>query len=82
MSTNSFSFKADGVDLEGSEANAIRGKTIQKPSGHWLVGVDGFHQIHCLVSYLMPVDTKYSTPMLILAEYAPQGFAAGLLHYP
>ncbi|KAL6903859.1 hypothetical protein GGI43DRAFT_381569 [Trichoderma evansii] len=40
--------EADGVDLEGSEAETIRGKTIQKPSGHWLVGVDGFHQIHCL----------------------------------
>lgn len=41
----------DGVDLIGDEAQSVVGKTLQKPiGGWWLVGVDGFHQIHCVVS--------------------------------
>lgn len=40
----------DGVDLIGPEAETIRGKTLKKPSGHYLVAIDGPHQLHCLVS--------------------------------
>ena len=49
--TNSFSdfHTADGVDLKDDEAREIRGKTIEKDGGWWLVGIDVFHQIHCLV---------------------------------
>lgn len=41
---------ADGVDLKGEEATTVTGKTLQKPGGWWLVGVDVFHQLHCLVN--------------------------------
>ena len=41
----------DGVDLKGDEAASVLGKTFQKPGGWSLVGIDGFHQIHCVVSY-------------------------------
>ncbi|KAM4057532.1 hypothetical protein HRG_010741 [Hirsutella rhossiliensis] len=40
--------EVDGVDLIGAEASSVQGKTLKKDSGHYLVGIDGFHQIHCL----------------------------------
>jgi hypothetical protein len=40
------------VDLIGEEAKTIVGTTYQKPSGWWVLGVEVFHQLHCLVSVL------------------------------
>ncbi|KAJ9485798.1 hypothetical protein VN97_g7570 [Penicillium thymicola] len=41
-------FRVDGVDLHGTEADTIRGQTFEKPGGWSIVGVDVFHQLHCL----------------------------------
>ncbi|KAJ5114124.1 hypothetical protein N7456_002658 [Penicillium angulare] len=41
-------FKVDGVDLHGTEADTIRGQTFEKPGGWSIVGIDVFHQLHCL----------------------------------
>ncbi|KZF23303.1 hypothetical protein L228DRAFT_267312 [Xylona heveae TC161] len=41
-------FRVDGVDLRGVEAETIRGKTYEKPGGWSIVGIDVFHQLHCL----------------------------------
>ncbi|KAK1141023.1 hypothetical protein N8T08_009596 [Aspergillus melleus] len=43
-----FDDNADGVDLRGGEADMIRGPTYEKPGGWSLVGIDVFHQLHCL----------------------------------
>ncbi|CEJ83035.1 hypothetical protein VHEMI03067 [[Torrubiella] hemipterigena] len=40
--------QVDAVDLIESEADTVRGKTILKESGHSVVGVSVFHQLHCL----------------------------------
>ncbi|KAH8427286.1 oxidase ustYa family protein [Aspergillus melleus] len=40
--------RADGVDLRGGEADTVRGTTYEKPGGWSLVGIDVFHQLHCL----------------------------------
>ncbi|OGM41674.1 hypothetical protein ABOM_009995 [Aspergillus bombycis] len=37
-------YKVDGVDLHGVEADAIRGKTFEKPGGWSIVSLDVFHQ--------------------------------------
>lgn len=39
-----------GVDLIGREADMVRGKTRQRPTGEYVTGLDVFHQLHCLVS--------------------------------
>lgn len=39
---------AAGVDLIGHEADMVRGKTRQRPSGEYISGLDVFHQLHCL----------------------------------
>ncbi|KAJ6127877.1 hypothetical protein N7471_009094 [Penicillium samsonianum] len=41
-------FSDDGVDLRGDEADTIRDQTFEKPGGWSTVGIDVFHQIHCL----------------------------------
>ncbi|KAJ5725091.1 uncharacterized protein N7483_006448 [Penicillium malachiteum] len=41
-------YRVDGVDLRGTEADTIRGQTLTKPGGWSIVGVDVFHQLHCL----------------------------------
>ena len=41
----------EAVDLIGDEAESLVGKTYQKPSGHYLTGMDLFHQLHCLVCH-------------------------------
>jgi hypothetical protein len=47
----------DAVDLIGSEADTVRDTTLKKDSGHSIVGIDGFHQIHFLVCFL-PVQVS------------------------
>ncbi|KAJ6031699.1 hypothetical protein N7540_002431 [Penicillium herquei] len=41
-------FRVDGVDLRGTEADTIRAHTFTKPGGWSIVGIDVFHQLHCL----------------------------------
>ncbi|TEA06088.1 Oxidase ustYa [Colletotrichum sidae] len=36
------------VDLKGEAAETVIGKTYQKPDGSWYVGIEAFHQLHCL----------------------------------
>ncbi|KAI1330218.1 hypothetical protein F5Y16DRAFT_415673 [Xylariaceae sp. FL0255] len=38
----------DEVDLAGDEASTVAHRTYQKPGGWSMVGVDMFHQLHCL----------------------------------
>lgn len=42
-----------GVDVTGNEAPSVVDKTWKKPAegeDRWVVGVDGFHTLHCIVS--------------------------------
>ncbi|CEJ81060.1 hypothetical protein VHEMI01211 [[Torrubiella] hemipterigena] len=36
------------IDLKGKDAQTVIGKTYQKPDGSWYVGIEAFHQLHCL----------------------------------
>ncbi|KAI0973470.1 hypothetical protein F4678DRAFT_426840, partial [Xylaria arbuscula] len=68
--------QVDGVDLIGDEATSIEGKTMQKPvGGWWLVGVDGFHQIHCLRMLYKGIHRDYYVP-----KDPPEVFAIHLDH--
>ncbi|KAJ5593539.1 hypothetical protein N7537_010443 [Penicillium hordei] len=40
--------KTVSVSLRGIEAETMRGKTYQEPGGGFLVGIEVFHELHCL----------------------------------
>lgn len=52
----------NGVDLVGDEASSVAGTTFQKPGGAWLVGVDAFHQLHCIVGLKQQSNPKLLAP--------------------
>ncbi|KAI7779588.1 hypothetical protein LA080_000700 [Diaporthe eres] len=54
--------EVDGVDLMGDEATSVVGTTFQKPGSAWLVGVDGFHQLHCINMMYRSLYPDYYPP--------------------
>ncbi|KAJ5614790.1 hypothetical protein N7528_008444 [Penicillium herquei] len=54
-------YRDDGVDLRGAEADSIRGHTFTKPGGWSTVGIDVFHQLHCLDTLRQGLRQDYYT---------------------
>lgn len=59
-----------GVDLIGHEADMVRGKTRQRPTGEYVTGLDVFHQLHCLVSAYNAVKCQVPSPPVWYSNFA------------